>query len=147
VIAAKQGALISGVVAAAFSWASMAQTPWEVHAIWYASLTLSLTAVATATQQAVALSRIICHSHGDEHLRWILARSTPEANGDVKPSGLQLYIWQIPLSMLNASIYLFLTGLLGFLIGAIVESEGVKPGDRVKVRQGCTADEKQTSFG
>jgi hypothetical protein len=34
---------------------------------------------------------------------------------DQEPGLLHPYIWQAPMSMLNASIYLFLLGLLGFL--------------------------------
>ncbi|XXG93803.1 hypothetical protein Hte_000052 [Hypoxylon texense] len=52
------GALIGGVISSAFTWPAMESSSWPVKACFYAGLILALGAVATASQQAIILSRV-----------------------------------------------------------------------------------------
>jgi hypothetical protein len=110
-----KAALIGGVVAATFSWPQVIGCYWLVPALWYASLVLLLTSMATAAQQAIALSRLICHPRGGEHIRELLGKPSRNSQSIYEPRRLQLYIWQIPISMLNTSVYACLLGILVFL--------------------------------
>jgi hypothetical protein len=115
-----QAALLSSVIAGAFSWPAVANTHWLVKGFWYCSLALSLASIATATEQAVALSRIVCHPKGLVNLRDVLGKPSGAIQVPYEPRRLQLYVWHIPLAMLNASIYLFLLGLLAYLLDSLL---------------------------
>lgn len=131
-----QAALLSSVIAGAFSWPPVANAHWLVQGLWYSSITLSLASIATATEQAVALSRIVCHPNGLANLRDVLGKPANEIqvthNHMYEPRKLQLYIWHLPLAMLNASIYLFLLGLFAYLLGNVFRPR--EDGVDVKVR-------------
>lgn len=77
---------------------------------------LSLTSISAATQQAVALYRLSSVPGGLPKIRRVLGNE--KINGSVEPRLWQLYIWQIPLLMLNSGIYAFVTGLAVLLWSA-----------------------------
>ncbi len=89
-----------------------------VSAIWYGALLLALGSIATAAQQAVALSRLSSHPEGLRQIREVLGRR--KVDGRWRPSKVQLVVWQTPVSMLNASIVMFVVGF-GVLVWASVE--------------------------
>ena len=90
----------------------MVSPSWTVRAIWFSSLVLALTSVSIATQQAVALSRLSSHPNATTMIfRLLDKRSEVQLGAQLEPSLLQLYIWQIPVSLLTGSLYFFITGL------------------------------------
>ncbi|KAJ8112382.1 hypothetical protein OPT61_g5236 [Boeremia exigua] len=99
-------ALIAAVVSAIFSWPTIEETPWTATAVFYASLILSLATVASASQQSIALHRYGTHSQGLVMLRKSLASSSNK-----RASRLQIYVWQMPVMLLNVSITLLIVGL------------------------------------
>ena len=101
-----QAALIAAVVSAAFSWPTIGSSPWTAKAVLYASLILSLGAVSIGSQQSIALSRFGGQQGGLDKLQELLK------NNKATASRRQLYIWQLPVMILNVSILLFLIGLL-----------------------------------
>jgi hypothetical protein len=85
-----------------------------VLAIWYSSLLLSITSIGSATQQIVALNRLASNPNGLEMIRWLLAKDQPDIEAGrqvLRPRGSQLWLWQLPLSLLNASLYSFVARL------------------------------------
>jgi nitrogen fixation-related uncharacterized protein len=68
---------------------------------------MALCAVAAGSQQSIALNRYGQHQDGLEALQKLL-------RSDVTGSSrrLQLYVWQLPVMLLNISIALFLIGLV-----------------------------------
>ena len=82
-----------------------------MQAIWYSGLLLSLTSIATATQQAVALYRLTILPNGLAKIREMLSEDDRDYLGAFQPRYSQLYIWQVPLLLLNSSVYLFIAGL------------------------------------
>ena len=113
----KQAALIAVVVSAAFSWPTVTESPWTVKAVFYASLALALSTVASASQQSTALYRFGQHSDGLKILHNLLARPRRQSEGskvegsELVASKMQLYVWQMPVMLLNISITLLIVGL------------------------------------
>lgn len=101
-----QAALIAGVVSGTFSWSTIDLAPWTAKAMFYCTLFVSLSAVATGSQQSIALNRYGQHQEGLKSLQQLL---TDSKTG--KPSQMQKYVWQLPVMLLNISIALFLIGL------------------------------------
>ncbi|KAI1414627.1 hypothetical protein F5Y13DRAFT_158970 [Hypoxylon sp. FL1857] len=107
-------ALVAAVASSAFTWPTIT-TPgvsWVVRAAWYSSLLLSLASICTATQQSIVLSRLATNPQGSVILRMMLGKSKHQgSNGQLEPRRLQLYIWQVPVSLLSGGVYFFLAGL------------------------------------
>ena len=109
-----QSALTASVVAGAFSWTSTASFPWTTRAIWYSSLVMALISITTSTQQSILLHRMGSHAEGLNRLQNLLRSKNAIAAGGVVPAKarpIQLYVWQIPVNLLNVSIFLFIIGL------------------------------------
>lgn len=79
---------------------------------------MSLTSIATATQQSLALYRLTILPDGLAKIREMLSDDDPDADGRFRPRYSQLYIWQAPLLLLNSSVYLFIAGLAVLLWNA-----------------------------
>ena len=106
-----QSALTSSVVAGAFSWISIPNAPWTTRAVWYSSLAMALISITTSTQQSILLHRMGSHTEGLDRLQDLLRSRKAVAGVPAKPRPTQLYVWQIPVNLLNISIILFLIGL------------------------------------
>ena len=132
----RESALVAGVVATAFTWPSLASSGWTVKAIWYSGLVLALTSIATAAEQAVALYRVATHPSGLFILRNLLSKDHETIDGQVEPELWQLYVWQIPVSFLGGSVYLFLAGLAVMLwdAGRALDLEWSKGDTKVCMR-------------
>ena len=76
---------------------------------FYCALLLALGAIATASQQAVMLTRLESYTDGTEKVRKMLGKLE---GGSWRPRKLQLFIWQSPVMLQNASIYMFNAGLV-----------------------------------
>lgn len=99
-----------------------------------------LTAISTATMQTVVLNRLISHPDGLNNIRAVLSGqpvASAVATKQVQPKRLQVYVWQIPLKLLNSSIYLFLIGLLALVWEAAARS-GKELGHRDTKVSSCT---------
>jgi hypothetical protein len=103
-------ALIAGVVSAAFSWRDLDQMFWATKGLWYGSLIVDLTSISLATQQSLALNRICCSSDRFQRIRTMLGTSK-DGQGISKPRWTQIYVWQVPIMLLNIGLILFLAGL------------------------------------
>ena len=72
---------------------------------------MALISITTSTQQSILLHRMGGHTEGLDRLQDLLRSSKTAAGGPAKPRMVQLYVWQIPVNLLNVSIVLFLIGL------------------------------------
>ena len=99
------------MIASAFTWPSLQTNTWAIQAIWYSGLVFSLTSIAAATQQSLALYRLAVLPDGLAKIREMPCKDDPDASGRFQPRYSQLYVWQAPLLLLNSSIYLFIAGL------------------------------------
>ena len=72
---------------------------------------MALTSITAATQQAVALYRLIILPNGQAKIREMLSANEAGSMGVVRARHSQLYIWQVPLMLLDSSVYLFIAGL------------------------------------
>ena len=97
-----KGALIAGVITNSILWDSVKEGSWTLLGIWYASLIISLTCVTSATQQAIALYRV-----SSVDLLPLIGSYPGERGGFVA-----IYVWQVPVMLLNVSILLFVVGVL-----------------------------------
>jgi hypothetical protein len=113
--------LVAAVVSSAFSWPTIQTSPWTAKATFYATLFVSLCSVATASQQSIALNRYGRHPAGLKLLQARLKQRSGSASGN-KANFLQLYVWQMPVMLLNVSIALFLIGLVILLWAAAAQS-------------------------
>ncbi|KAJ6260754.1 hypothetical protein Dda_4983 [Drechslerella dactyloides] len=102
------GALVAAVVGSAFTWPATTDAPWTVLATFYGSLILSLVAIATGSQQSIALYRLGESQSALEKLQKLL-RSKKDPS---KLSSAQRYLWQVPVMLLNVSVLVFLVGLM-----------------------------------
>ncbi|EUC44639.1 hypothetical protein COCMIDRAFT_76143, partial [Bipolaris oryzae ATCC 44560] len=122
------GALIAGVVSSAFSWPTINDAPWTAKALLYSALILSLTSISIGTQQSIALYRIGGHEDGLETLQALL--KSPRGKNASK---LQLYIWQVPVMMLNIAILVFLIGLMVLIWARAAEQPSWDQDMRVRI--------------
>ncbi|KAF3763920.1 hypothetical protein M406DRAFT_58174 [Cryphonectria parasitica EP155] len=110
-------ALVAAVASAALSWQAIDSAAWTVLALFYASLIMSLTAVTIGAQQSIALSRLGGHRVGLGNLQKklrgkVVKQATQTLNVNKHSASYsQLYLWQLPVMLLNASILIFLIGL------------------------------------
>ena len=82
--------------------------PWTVYAAFYTALILSLAAVSVGSQQTITLFRLGRNRDGLESLQRLLRdKADPHTT-----SKSQLYLWQLPVMLLNISILLFIIGLM-----------------------------------
>jgi hypothetical protein len=102
-----QGALVAAIVSSVFSWPTIADCPWTAKALFYATLVLSLFAVTTGFQQSVTLMRYSKHPEGLALLQKQFQTASKTAAGRV-----HLFVWQIPIMLVNISIGMFLLGVL-----------------------------------
>ena len=132
-----QSALTSSVVAGAFSWTSIPSVSWTTRATWYSSLVMALVSITTSTQQSILLHRMGSHTEGLDRLQDLLrSRNAAAAAAGVlaKPRPMQLYVWQIPVNLLNVSIVLFLIGLAIHIFATALAPDSKTWTDEKKVR-------------
>lgn len=109
----QKAALVAAVASAALSWQDIASAPWTVFATFYISLILSFTAISIGTQQSIVLLRLGSHPEGLKELQDLLKQGPPRAAGaQPRARRVQLYLWQLPVMLLNISILVFIIGVL-----------------------------------
>ncbi|EHK43865.1 hypothetical protein TRIATDRAFT_319205 [Trichoderma atroviride IMI 206040] len=116
--------LISSVVVSSLSWADFGSDNegeiTVVKSLWYGSLVLSITAIASASQQLVCLNRLSTYIDGLSLLRKLLSGTEDVTAGTVTPGRSlrveQAYLWQIPVMLMNGGLYVFTIGLCVFVI-------------------------------
>lgn len=94
-------------MAAAFSWPTINDAPWTVKAVLYSTLIIALCSVASGTQQTIILNRYGKHHDGLKALQKLLESGIKPGT----PRRLQLYVWQLPIMLLNISIALLVVGI------------------------------------
>lgn len=104
-------ALLAGVVSAAFSWRDLEKMFWTTKSLWYGSLIMDLTSISLAMQQSLAMNRLCCYSDRWKRIRLMLGKPK-DVHGISKPRWTQLYVWQVPIMLLNIGLVLFLSGLI-----------------------------------
>lgn len=122
-------------MAEAFSWTSIPNAPWTTRAVWYSSLIMALISITTSTQQSILLHRMGSHTEGLDRLQGLLRSGNAVAGVPAKPRPMQLYIWQIPVNLLNVSIILFLIGLAIHLFAMALTRDSRTWTDEKKVGQ------------
>jgi len=105
------------------------KTPWTVYATFYAALILSLAAVSIGSQQTITLFRLGHNRDGLESLQKLLRK---KADPHIA-SKSQLYLWQLPVMLLNVSILLFIIGLIVIIWSQAAQQPGWN--DEMKARQ------------
>ena len=80
-----------------------------ILSMWYCALLLALGTIATASQQAVMLTRLSSYTDGPERVCRMLGKLE---GGSWRARKLQLFIWQSPVMLQNGSIYMFIAGLV-----------------------------------
>jgi len=130
-------AIIASVITIAITWPPASPSPpWLTTALWYGGLTLSLAAIGTATQQSVALSRLSSYQDGLCRLRAVLGKELPATNKASQTWSVrwtQLFVWQVPVMLLNFSILLFVVGLVVVLKARADAGMGDWVADDVKI--------------
>ncbi|KAI1086688.1 hypothetical protein F5B19DRAFT_478353 [Rostrohypoxylon terebratum] len=118
--------VVGSIMASAFSWASFSNDTSNsaciqiVKAIWYGALLLSVSSIAAASQQITSIHRLDFYQDGCEMIHELLGEfaQTPTGSNSnppvVKLKLSQAFLWQIPVMLLNGSLYLFTVGLCIF---------------------------------
>lgn len=121
---------MAGVISSSLSWSyfeNNAGSPCVVltATAWYTALVLSISAIAVASQQLVAIHRLSTYPNGLGLIRNLLAgnfesaqqQAVSEESPEGPTTGLrrirasQAYLWQIPVMLLNSSLYIYTAGL------------------------------------
>ncbi|KAI4190980.1 MAG: hypothetical protein L6R41_000430 [Letrouitia leprolyta] len=71
-------ALVTGTIASAFSWYSVASDPWTTEACWASAMVMARTAISLASQQTIGLSRLCSCEDG-----WLKGEDENESAVDV----------------------------------------------------------------
>ncbi|KAI0892457.1 hypothetical protein F4806DRAFT_479831 [Annulohypoxylon nitens] len=115
--------IVSSIMASAFSWASFSEGRGDsacihiVKAIWYGAILISVSSIAAASQQITSIHRLNLFPDGYEMIHELLGESiqTPASSINGRPviklRLSQAFLWQIPVMLLNGSLYLFTVGL------------------------------------
>lgn len=96
---------------------------------------MALISITTSTQQSILLHRMGSHTEGLDRLQGLLQSGNAVAGVPAKPRPMQLYIWQIPVNLLNVSIILFLIGLAIHLFAMALTRDSRTWTDEKKVGQ------------
>lgn len=72
---------------------------------------MDLTSISLAMQQSLAMNRLCCYLDRWKRIRLMLGKPK-DAQGISKPRWTQLYVWQVPIMLLNIGLILFLAGLV-----------------------------------
>lgn len=130
-----QSALVTGTIASAFSWYSVASDPWTTEACWASAMVMARTAISLASQQTIGLSRLCSCEDGWLKVRHLLGKSNPDYGESlrqhhrhsqcrVKMKTSQLWMWQTPVMLANIAILLFVIGLMIAIFARAVQSQG-----------------------
>ncbi|OTA87769.1 hypothetical protein M434DRAFT_375331 [Hypoxylon sp. CO27-5] len=125
--------VVSSIMVSAFSWAPFSDDRGNsvcvqlVKATWYGGIILSVSSIAAASQQITSIHRLDLYPEGCEMIHRLLGECVQEpatSNGGnqvretaelhrpmVKLRLSQAFLWQIPVMLLNGSLYLFTAGL------------------------------------
>ncbi|KAI0466090.1 hypothetical protein F4859DRAFT_498802 [Xylaria cf. heliscus] len=121
--------VVCSIISSAFSWATFSKVssvptcPQIVKATWYSAILLSVSSTAAASQQITIIHRLDLYPEGVQMIHQLLGeyarspRNGIQAHEDIpaaqvlklRPS--QAVLWQIPVMLLNGSLYLFTVGL------------------------------------
>ncbi|KAL8935987.1 MAG: hypothetical protein Q9216_005163 [Gyalolechia sp. 2 TL-2023] len=143
-------AMITGTIAAAFSWYSVEDDPWTTEACWTSALVLALTAISLATQQTIGLSRLSSCENGWLKVRHLLGKDNPDygkslrrphkhAKNKMKMKTSQLWMWQTPVMLSNFSILLFVVGLMISIFARAARTRGDWTKGQIQVSQNFSA--------
>ncbi|KAF2836906.1 hypothetical protein M501DRAFT_1018319 [Patellaria atrata CBS 101060] len=122
-------ALLAGVLTSTGSWPHLLPaeraTPWPARTAWFCGLVLALTSITTAADHYIRLCRLSTHRDSMERIRQLLSgikvREDNESPGEVRPKRLQIYIWQLPVLLLTASVICMILGMLFLCWAATIE--------------------------
>ncbi|KAI1418412.1 hypothetical protein F5Y13DRAFT_149119 [Hypoxylon sp. FL1857] len=119
----------SSIVASAFSWSvftddSDGSTCVKiVKACWYGALILSVSSIAAASQQITTIHRLDMYPDAPAIIHELLGEAVQSTSGCGQATGTatatptlklrlsQAFLWQIPVMLLNGSLYFFTAGL------------------------------------
>lgn len=117
-----QGGITAAVISTAFTWDPSAPVPATVRGAWYCGLIFALTAVSVAAQQNIALIRAKAHPKGFDNLRYMFMEAKKTLNLPIdrteavaikkQPIYYQLYLWQVPIMMLNFANLVLATSII-----------------------------------
>lgn len=106
--------MITAVFVGGFSWSLIDEVESKIaRGLWYGGLLIALTAVTLAMQQSIALHRVINSTEGLACLRSCLGK---QSGGVWTPRPVQVLIWQMPVMLLNVSIFIFVVGLITLVV-------------------------------
>ena len=103
---------------------------------------MALTSITTSTQQSILLHRMGSHTEGLNRLQDLLRSRNAVAGVPVKPRPTQLYVWQIPVNLLNVSIILFLIGLAIHIFATALTRDSKTWTDEKKVGRALGVDSR-----
>ncbi|CAF3473149.1 unnamed protein product [Fusarium graminearum] len=116
------GGITAAVISTAFTWDPSAPVPATVRGAWYCGLIFALTAVSVAAQQNIALIRAKAHPKGFDNLRYMFMEAKKTLNLPIdrteavaikkQPIYYQLYLWQVPIMMLNFANLVLATSII-----------------------------------
>ncbi|KAF5978885.1 1-acyldihydroxyacetone-phosphate reductase [Fusarium coicis] len=121
--------VVCSLIAGAFSWPHFEAANSEstciqlTKAAWYSAMIFSIASIAAGSQLLLALHRISCYPNSQEMVRGLLIGRTACAEAINSTAAVQAsrryqeqvtsqaYLWQIPVMLLNGSLYMFAGGL------------------------------------
>lgn len=102
---------------------------------------MSLTAISSASQQTLSLHRLHCYKDGLARLRNMLGEQSSKDSNKWIVRPVQLFVWQIPVMLLNFSVLLYLSGLVKLLEArATAQSWSVSSSDTKVCGSRCLPD-------
>lgn len=135
--------MVAATTASAFSWTNIDQSSWITKASWYITLVFSFMSICVAALHSIALYRLNSYPDGLSKIRQTLGEEittmTPSGHALTvfRPRLSQVYIWQVPVMLLNLSICLFLVGLTVFVWDLAFASGLQWESDNTKVLELC----------
>jgi hypothetical protein len=145
VINSQEGSLCAAAVINIMAWPDISSAFWVARALWYFSLTLSMTSVVASAQQSTILGSMPTTSGSNVqpgNLDIVLCkilRDTRSTSQDVERGGkvrcrvktIMLFVWQFPVMTMSYAWIMFLVALTLYVCTPLIQHALWGPGSKV----------------
>lgn len=85
--------------------------PWQVRTCWFVGIIFGLASILAAADQTIRLHRISAHRNAPRRIRILIKGNTGRKGGQIRPSRVRMFIWQLPVFLLSCAAVSMMTGI------------------------------------
>ncbi|KAE9973528.1 hypothetical protein EG328_004369 [Venturia inaequalis] len=119
-------ALLTGCLTSTGSWPNFTPggevQPWQVRTCWFVGIIFGLTSILSAADQTIRLHRISAHRNAPRRIRMLIRGNAKRIRGQIRPSRVRMFIWQLPVFFLTCATVAMMTGIWVLVWTATMEA-------------------------